>query len=136
MPSLILWMINNWKAFAVVLALVLVAYGNGYVSGARNVQAQWDSALLKQNERNLITNTEVSNDYAKKMANLRKRYDALRLRKASGVFNANPASGTHAATPAAGLSGGVGEDADTLMFDADANTQQLMALQEWIRAMQ
>jgi len=129
-----MWMtltLKYWKPLAIAL-LVAGLYGYGYLQGMRGVQAEWDKALLKAAQNNLKLNAEVSSEHAKTMADLRRRYDALRLRSAGRLPISNTACGTNATTGASEFSRGMGESVTTLMYDADRNTQQLLSLQKWI----
>lgn len=126
--------LRYWKplSFALALAFALVA-GFSYMKGRQHEQASWEAAKVKQIERQLKINSEVSNEYQKKVSGLRKRHDdfvrlhldSLRIRAASGC---DAAPGTN------GLHGGIRE-IHRLMMQADLQTQQLIALQGWINKM-
>lgn len=127
MLSLVL---NNWKPIAIAL-LVVTLYGYGYLNGMESVQREWEKARLTQLEVNIRINSEVSNDYQKRIAAIRKRYDAFKLRETGRMPVPNPAFRPDAATITNEFSRGMGE-VTTLMLEADLQTQQLISLQEWI----
>lgn len=125
--------LKYWKPIAVAI-LVMALYGYGYLQGMKSVEAEWDKARTRQLENNLKINAEVSGEHAKKMADLRKRYDALRLRTAGGVRLPKSPCGSDGKAIANEFSIGMGDNVTALMYEADRNTQQLLSLQEWIRS--
>lgn len=126
-------LLKYWKPLAVVLAALLV-FGYGYKLGNDHLQAEWDKALLRQHENNLKVNTEVSDAYQKKLADLRKRYDALRMRPPGSVPIPNTPGRADAAPGTNGFHGCMAEvDGYSLMFQGDIQTQQLIALQNWVQ---
>lgn len=125
--------LRYWKPLAAILLMVTL-YGYGYLNGMRAVEREMQEAQLRAAQNNLKINAEVSNDYQKKIADLRKRYDAIRLRAASGVRVPHTACGADGKTVTDEFYRGMGESTLTLMYEADQNTQQLLALQGWVRS--
>lgn len=124
---------NNWKPLLIILAL-LVSHAWAYRHGMLAVEAEWAEAVSNQRANNLIRNERVSNALQTENANLRKRYDDLkRLRSSGSVRTGNPAIGCNAATCGNGLSGEVADSIGILMLQADLQTKQLIACQDWIR---
>lgn len=130
--TLIPWILNNWKPL-LISALLIATHVYALNYGMEIKQAEWDVARTKALENNLKINAEVSNDYQKKLADIRKRYDALRLRTAGSVPNANTPLGHNAAPAGTGFPWKVAEPIGDLMLLADTQTQQLLACQNWIR---
>lgn len=124
--------LRYWKPLAAILLMVTL-YGYGYLRGMDSVQAEWDKAQLRAAQNNLKINAEVSNDYQKKIADLRKRYDAIRLRSAGGVRIPHAPGRPDAASGANRLPWEVAGPAGDLMYQADVNTQRLISLQEWVK---
>jgi hypothetical protein len=111
------------------------------VANVRRVTAQAqadDAAHALKVERDQANRTqEVSSEYQARLADLRSRYDALRLRTgAPEIRLGNP--GGSAAAPVPGLPNPAGRpDAapapGDLQFNAEANAIQLEELQRWVR---
>jgi hypothetical protein len=109
---------------------------------AKTAQAKADDAAhaLKV-ERDQVNRTqEVSSEYQARLAALRSRYDALRVRTgASQVGLGNPRRGGTAPVPGVPDPAG-GPDAATapgdFQFNAEANAIQLQELQRWVREQQ
>lgn len=134
MPNLIALVLSNWKLIIIILAFA-VSNAWSLNHGMNIVEAEQEAALSLQRENNLRINTEVSDDLSKKYTALRKRYDDLiRVRQASSVSNTNTSGRDNARPTANGLHGDVGETVGyPLMLQADLQTQQLIACQNWIR---
>ena len=126
-----IWL-QYWKPIAIALILI-VSNAYSYKSGMDSEKHEWEIAVSESRANNLKINAEVSNDYQKKIADLRKRYDALRVRPEGGVQPTNSASGFNAAAITNGFHVELSAPY-ALMLEADLNTQQLIALQEWVKS--
>lgn len=73
------------------------------------------------------TSQEVSNDYQKRLADLRARYDRLR----TGASSPNPGSG--GSSPVPSLPSTAGRSDDPTAFNCEADAIQLDSLQQWLR---
>lgn len=125
------FLLANWKPIIAVLGSALL-YAWGYLNGMNHEQASWQRAKLAAAEYNLKLNNEVSNELQKRHGISRSRYDAIRLRAAGRVFIC--ATGRcDAGASAKGLSGDLGEEVTQMMLDAQRQTDQLIACQNWIR---
>jgi hypothetical protein len=124
--------IKYWKPIAIITGSI-VLYGCGYLNGMNSEKEAWQEARLKATELNLKINNEVSNELQTKHGISRNRYDAIRLRAAGRVFIC--ATGRcDAGASAKGLSGDLGEEVTRMMLDAQRQTDQLIACQNWIRS--
>jgi hypothetical protein len=124
--------IKYWKPLAVSLACV-VLYAWGYLNGINNEKDAWQEARLKATERNLKINNEVSDELQKRYGISRNRCNDLRLR-ASGRLFICPTGRCDAGASSKGFSGDLGEDVTKMICDAELQTEQLIACQQWIRA--
>jgi hypothetical protein len=122
-------LLQYWKPLVIVL-LLLVSNAWSLNHGMVLVEREQDAAISRQRENNLKVNTEVSDALQKKYASLRHRYDdIIRMRQTGGLL-LSPTTGRPDAAPCTnGLSGEI----LSLMLQADLNTQQLIALQTWIK---
>lgn len=100
------------------------------------------NAARVERDQTVITK-EVAHDYAEKLAALRSRYDALRLRGQGGAAAADPGAGGIAPVPQAGPgAGGVAAPADQAGLSLDdrflcsAQAEQLDALITWVERQQ
>lgn len=125
-----IYLIKYWKPLVAIL-LAIFLYGYGYLHGMNDTQAEWDKARTAMLERNLKINTEISSGYIKNINDLRKRYDAIRMRPESDLRLSNCANGADAETRTDGLHGNLSAPW-LLMYQADLQTQQLISLQDWI----
>lgn len=109
------------------------------VANVRRATAQAkaeDAAHALKVERNQVHVTqEVSNEYQARLADLRRRYDALRLRAgAAKVGLGNPGRGGTAPVPVLpDAAGGPDAAAAPDPFACEANSLQLDELQHWLR---
>lgn len=124
--------IKYWKPLAVILACV-VLYAWGYLNGINNEKDAWQEARLKATERNLKINNEVSDELQKRYGISRNRFESIRLRASGRVFVC-PSGRRDAGCTAKGLSGDLGEEVTRMMLDAQRQTEQLIACQQWIRS--
>lgn len=125
------FLLANWKPIIAVLGSALL-YAWGYLNGMNSEKEAWQRARLAAAEYNLKLNNEVSNELQQRHGISRSRYDAIRLRAAGRVFIC--ATGRcDAGASAKGLSGDLGEEVTRMMLDAQRQTDQLIACQNWIR---
>ena len=109
------------------------------VRAATELARAKDQARAAEAERDQQTiSLEVQHDYSKQLADLRSRYDALRLRAAAS--SADPGRGGGAAVPglpeAPGSTDGSADEARLPAEDALIASEQalrLKALQDWVR---
>jgi hypothetical protein len=119
-----------------------------YRAATAAAKAADEAHARAEEQRNLTRNIEVSRDYQTKLADLRGRYDALRLRP-SGTPAADPRGGGGAGLPgagqgSAGAAGTAGEAgfpaAGDLTLDdrfiCSAQAEQLDALITWVERTQ
>jgi hypothetical protein len=143
MPNLIAWGLSNIRAIALVAAIVFI-YGAGWKTHsliyeareARVIKAAQDLVIEKQKEW-IKSNEKADYTYQQKINALRKRYDDLvRLRTGNNHLPgvAPPTGLDNAGAGAKGLPWNIPKDIDALMFQADEQTQRLIACQDWIKA--
>ena len=125
--------LKYWKPLSIALAVTLLA-GFSYMKGRQHEAATWEAAKVKQIERQLKINSEVSNEYQKTVAGLRRRHDDF-IRMHLDSLRVRTACRPDAEAGTDGLYRNIRE-LHKLMLQADLQTQQLIALQEWVKRMQ
>ena len=127
-----IWLARFWKPLGAVLA-VAVIYGYGYLKGMQAEQASWQEARLKQAEHNIALNNEVSDELQTNHGITRSQYDAVLLRATGRVLITDTPGRCDETARNHGISGDVGQNVTKLMRDAQLQTQQLKACQDWIK---
>lgn len=125
------FLLRYWKPLAITLAAVFL-FSYGYLKGGDHERDSWIKARLAAVERNLQLNNEVSDALQKQHDITRSRYDDIRVRSSGRVFVSASGKCDERASNK-GVSGDVGETIARLMRDAELQTNQLIACQEWIR---
>lgn len=125
-------LLRYWQPL-VLIAAVLITYGYGYLQGMNSVHREVERLKAKQIVRNIEINNEVSNEYQKTMAGLRKRHADF-VRMYADSLRVNAPGRPDGCAGADGLHGRVSETF-TLMLQADIQAQQLLRLQEWVNQM-
>lgn len=105
-----------------------------YLAAAELARAQDQANKARVERDQAVISQEVSHDYQERLAALRARYDALRVRGQRSEAAADPGASGDAAMPEAGPAPG-GPDGTAALdpFACEANTLQLDALQTWVR---
>ena len=112
---------------------VIVVFGFGYLKGINHERTIWQEAKMRQLENNLVINSEVSHELQANNNATRSRYDTIRLHAKGRVYISNTAAGCNETSRNTGVLGDVGANVTRMMRDAELQTAQLKACQEWIK---
>lgn len=152
---------RHWKLFAgaavagVLIVLLLIARGDtrhykalwqqeqtahqltiaNYKAAAAEAERMDQANIVRVTKEQTAITEKVTNDYQSKLADSADRYERLRA-KASGYLShpASPGVPTSPETTCRAVAGTDCENVPTLLRAAQDNTDQLVALQAWVRA--
>lgn len=152
---------RHWRLFAgaavagVLIVLLLIARGDArhykalwqqeqtahqltvanYKAAAAEAERMDQANIVRVTKEQTAITEKVTNDYQSKLADSTDRYERLRA-KASGYLShpASPGVPETRDTTCVAVSGTTCEGIPPLLLEAQRNTDQLLALQAWVRA--
>jgi hypothetical protein len=144
MPALIINLLKTyWKPLTILVTLTIWSWF-WYDAGRDAVKAKWEAEkariVLAQREvekHNIKTAWEIASGFSKTKDSIYSDFDnrinSLPEPTSSDAGKGNATSRTDAATACSGLSQANKRKFLTLAREAEINTQQLIALQKWVR---